>query len=231
MSIIYESRRLPVNFRQVDTGGSELLQRDSSSQIAYPILAGPRNGALATCALITSIIENEHWLTFRDTPMINFFDVAGNGDNFPGATSAWTNSSKTIKLILPPYCRFASLHFLCARNFGADTELAYIQVDSDIHTVVNTSIPWGEDLAALAKSGLSYFSADWVHFAGIDIEASGGPTALRITADDDMDQPTWRHREVTITVSANCNVYAAAYRVLPAVGTLPAQFGAWPALA
>lgn len=222
MAVIYESKRFPLGFNKLDAGGLDLMTRvNADDQLPYPVLAGPRNGALATGRAVNSIIENEHWLAMRDTPMINFFDTAANGDNHPsGSVSAWTNSSKTIRLILPPYCRWATFHFLCARTFSdASINMNYIQVASGVHTVLNTSIPWGEDLALTGKAALSYYSADWVHFAGVDLEESGGPTACRIVLDA-TDHATWTEQTVTITVSGGVNVYAAAYRVLPAFGTL-----------
>lgn len=222
MAVLYESKRFPVAFNRVDVGGRDLLIHNQDTQVAYPVLSGPRNGSIATSRSMSALIENLHWLAMRDTPMVNFFEVAGNGDNSPSATS-WTNSSKTIKVLLPPFCRWASFHFLCARDMGDTTQaLSYIQVASGVHTVVNTSIPWGEDLTATSKSGLSYYSADWIHFVGTDLDETGGPSALRIL-DDSTDKADWTHESITITVSPRCNVYAAAYRVLPAFGTLQVQ--------
>ena len=69
---------------------------------------------------------------------------------------------------------------------------------------------------------MPYYAADWVHFQGIDLNETGGPAAVRLV-EDATESAQWATASVTITPSAGVNIYAAAYRVLPAVGTMQVQ--------
>lgn len=229
MAVIYESRRFPVAFQTRDIGGRLSYVRNTDNNNgspAYPLLSGPRNGSLATSGAITSIIDNTHWLAMGDPPMINFFEVWANGDNNPAGRS-WSGSAsipaKTIKVLVPPFCRWASFHFLCSHNFGGNpTENHHIKVASAFHTTINPNIPFGEDTSASGKPDVAYYSADWIHFQGIDTTEPQSPVAVRLF-EDATEHATWEWVDVTITPSASVNIYAAAYRVLPAMGIMQVQ--------
>ena len=213
MTVIYESRRVPVAFNRTDVGDPLADSYPGSS---------PRNGSLAASSLMTAIVENEHWLAMRNVPMITFFEAWANGDNDCVAGASWTASSKTIKLDVPPFCNWAEFHFLVAREMdGTVIENHGISIVSGIATVIQTGIPFGEDTSITGKV-VGFNSADWIHFTGLNDDASQiGPTALRLAVGYGVGHHT--QNSVAITVDSKVHVYSAAYRIVPAFGTLQVQ--------
>lgn len=213
MAVIYESRRVPTSFIRADVG-------DLGTDV-YPG-ASPRNGSLATSSLMSTIVNNEHWLAMRDVPMMTFFEAWANGDNDVTAATDWTASSKTITLDVPPFCNWAEFHFLCARDMDTTViETHGISVISSVATVIQTGIPFGEDIGITGKT-IAYASADWVHLQGLNDGANQiGPTALRL--DTGYGVGHWTKVSVVVTIDPHVHVFSAAYRIVPAFGVLQVQ--------
>lgn len=215
MTVLYESTRLPTNFIRVDVGKSFPKGNASGVDVPYPMLGTTRNGARATALSMFTIMENEHWLAMADCPTVQFFEYGAEG-------TSWTGATRTVDITVPPYCRWVEFYFLASRKFSSTGDrLSYIQVDSSVHSVVNTNIPYGEDLGT-GKLAVSYETADWVKFSGVDVEETGSATAVRLYADA-TQHDRWALTTVTVEVSANVDVYAAAYRVIPALSPLQYQ--------
>lgn len=232
MAVIYESNLLPKNFIRQDVGSNVLIRNNGSVVTPpYPAPGGPRNGSLASASYAQAIINNEHWLAMMDPPMINFFEVGGNGaleDVTDPEFYAFKGGTITVKLVVPPFCRWAEFHFLCAKDMDGATSantMQYISIAGDLGAGSvtlgrHTGIPFGEDLTTTTKTTGILQSADWIHFAGTDDITDGTfPTAIRLFNDSD-EHERWTNVTRVITVSAKVRVYAAAYRVLPAFGTL-----------
>lgn len=221
MAVLYESTRLSRNFIRVDVGkefvkGGQYL----SARNPYPVLGTTRNGARASALSIFTIVENEHWLATADCPTVQFFEAGA--DSAVSDTDPWTNSTRTVEVTIPPYCRWVEFYFLaCLKRETSSFTDDYIQIDSSVHSVVNTSIPYGTELPG-GKTYIAYEAADWVTFSGVDVEESGAATALRIYADA-TQHDRWGLTTVDVTISENVQVYAAAYRVVPATSPLQYQ--------
>ena len=219
MTVLYESTRVPTNFQRADVGKHFEKGNSSGVDVAYPALGSTRNGARASALSIFSIMENEHWLAMADCPTVNFFEA---GAESTSSLSPWTVAIRTVDILMPPYCRWVEFYFLAARKFSSTGDrLFYIQVDSSVHSVVNTNIPYGEDLGS-GKVAVSYETADWVKFSGVDVEETGSASAVRVYADA-TQHDRWALTTVTVKVSVNVDVYAAAYRVIPALSPLQYQ--------
>lgn len=218
MAVLYESTRFPTNFIRVDVGKEFQKGNQSGVNVPYPVLGTTRNGSRASALSMFTIIENEHWLAMADCPTVQFFEAGADSD--VSGLVPWTNDTRTVELIVPPYCRWVEFYFLACVN-REDPDRQYIQVDSAVHSVVNSQIPFGSLLPG-GKTYIPYESVDWVTFSGIDVEESGAATALRVYADATAHD-RWGITTVDVTVSAYTQVYAAAYRVLPATSPLQYQ--------
>lgn len=162
------------------------------------------NGTPAKAGTVGTIVENQHFLAFGDTDLVNCM-----------AGGPHTNITRTFSIWVPPFCQYASFHFHVARDFnGTSTTLSYLDIASPAASSRTTSIPFGEDLAVTGKA-MSPDKAGWIDFDGIpDNLEPDMPTALQLFSDANVPE-TLTGVNVTITIPANVYVYTAAYRILP----------------
>lgn len=186
------------------------------------------NGTLAKSALLSTISSNQTFLACGLTPFVNFFmamhDV--NTETSFDADGVWTNATRTVQVLVPPFCQYVEFYFYAGKDFfGSSTTETYIemQVDTDADTIMDefsriSHIPSGEDTTHTGKSG------DWGDplSGGGWVRASGAQGALSRLAEDPgavkvVANPVnyWRRVGVDVVVSGNVFVRAAAYHVLP----------------
>lgn len=204
MPTLYTSGRLPTGFTAQD-----------------PQSIG--NGTLARGALFSTIADNQVFLASGDTPICNFWgrfvaDTGGvDAERRAAGSGAWTNSTYTITVEVPPFCTHAEFYFFAFKDFnGTSATQSYIKISvSGGDSRIITHIPIGEDAADLGKSyiGDSFFGK-WVRASGISqySNLASDPGALKLVT---AATNTWRRVDVDVQVTAYCYVLSAAYHVMP----------------
>lgn len=193
MAVQYTSSRIPTKF--IPNNG-----------------LGVANGAIASASLAHTIIENQQWLGFGDTDMVNF--LVGAPDE---------NDTRVITVRVPPFCQYATFHFHCARDFdGTSTTQSFIDIACTSSSRRTVTIPWGSDFTATGKT-VTVDMAGWVHFEGIaDNPLTSTPTAIRLL-DDANVSGDWSTVNVTVTISPKVYVYTGAYMVMPPTRLITVQ--------
>jgi hypothetical protein len=177
-----------------------------------------KNGTAAKSEIFQTQAKNQTWLACGGAmPLINFFVMQQNAttpttDDF--RRGAWTNVSRVVPVLVPPFATHADFCFFAAKDFRPSTEtLAYIKATGNAARQV-TNIPVGEDLTGSGKSALGdRLTGKWVWMQGItETMRVDDPGAVPLVA---AASNTWQRVNVTIEVSQYAYVQAAAYRVVP----------------
>lgn len=172
------------------------------------------NGTMTSASIVSHIAENQLYLACGDTPSINFYLRARAVSATGAGMAAWTNDSRTVAIPVPPFAQYCEFYFYAWRAEAAGDAIPYIDVRENVGSVKRriSVFARGDDLTG--KSGMTdgYFG-QWVHASGVTGSANTtDPGALPIVA---TASANWTSASVTITVSADVFVHAAAYHVLP----------------
>src|SRR3972149_5869463 len=197
MATAYTSTRYPVGFKS-------------------SLYTNTQDGSLAVASTVHGLAENQHWLGMGDLDVVNFHQSFGSN------TLEWNNSTKEIKVMVPPFCQFAGFHFYVSRDFDLATPTVPaangVTVTSkaggfpyDIRTYHN--VEFGEDLTALGKTIANSDSYGWVHIEGVvDNPQTDDNSALKLAA---ATSEAWSYVNVSIIMGAKVYCRAAAYHLIP----------------
>lgn len=169
-----------------------------------------QNGSQALATTVHNIAENQHWLVMADLDVVNFHQS--------WATDEWTNSTRVLQMLVPPFCQFAGFHFYVARDFdvaslSSPVTANGIRVTSAVDTRTVHNVGFGEDITESGKGGFDNGAYGWVHIDTIvEHPQTDDQSALKLAA---ATSETWTTVEFSVIMGSKVRCRAAAYHIIP----------------
>jgi hypothetical protein len=175
-----------------------------------------RNGTLASASLFSKIANNQTWLATQDVEGHNFLS-----DTYGISPRTSAGTELTIHVLLAPFSQYVEFWFKAMRDGDDAASLAYeyIEIAGNSEVRRTSAIPAGSNSTGKTHWG-SIREARWVVFSGTrDLATPDSGQALKLRA---APSPSWEVVPVTIKVSSDkVKLFTGAYRVMPAIGSLP----------